>query len=101
MCFIGDTLAAMKWKQFKLHYIEYGNEPGHRTKADLGIPQLFNVASDPKELWDIMEPNTWIAQPAARLLRDYLASVAQFPHVPTGGDGPGAPGGTGGLTPRG
>jgi arylsulfatase len=101
ICFIGDTLAAVKWKQFKLHYIEYGNDAGHRTKSELGIPQLFNVAADPKEMWDIMEPNTWIAQPMARLLREYTASVRRFPHVPTGGDGPAAVTETGRLTPRG
>jgi arylsulfatase A-like enzyme len=101
ICFIGDTLAAVKWKQSKMHYIEYGNVPSHRTNAELGIPRLFNVAADPKELWDIMEPNTWTAQPMARLLRDYRAGVIQYPHVPTGGDGPAASGQVGRLTPRG
>jgi len=101
ICFIGDTLAAMKWKQFKLHYIEYGNTAGHRTKVELGIPQLFNVAADPKEQWDIMEPNTWVAQPMWRIVREFLASVGRFPHVPVGGDGPAGATHLGPLTPRG
>jgi arylsulfatase len=100
-CFIGDTLAAVKWKQFKMHFIEYGNVPGHRTKVDLGIPQLFNVAADPKEMWDIMEPNTWIAQPMGRIAREFLESVTRYPHVPVGGDGPGGVAASAPLTPRG
>ncbi len=91
LCFIGDTLAALKWRQFKLHYLEYGIEPGRRYKLELTNPQLFNVAADPKEQWDILEPNTWIVQPASKLVKDFFSGVRQHPHVPTGGDGPGQP----------
>lgn len=101
ICFLGETLAAVKWKQFKIHFIEYGNEPGRRTKTELGHPQLYNVAADPKEQWDILEPNTWIAQPISQIVVDYMASVAQFPHVPTGGDRPAASTSIGKLTSRG
>jgi arylsulfatase len=88
LCFIGDELAAVKWRQFKMHYREYSIERGHRTKIDLAVPQLYNVEQDPKEQWDIMEPNTWIAEPMFKILRDYLKSAHQFPHIPTGGTEP-------------
>jgi arylsulfatase len=101
LCFIGDTLAAFKWRQFKLHFLEYGIEPGHRHRIELSVPQLFNVAADPKEQWDIMEPNTWITQPATKYVGAYLASVMQYPHVPVGGDGPEESTPIGPLTPRG
>jgi hypothetical protein len=95
------ALAAVKWRQFKLHFVEYSNQPGHRYRIDLGTPQLFNVAFDPKELWDIMEPNTWIIQATAPVLKAYNESVCKFPHVPTGGDGPAASTPRRPLTPRG
>jgi arylsulfatase len=101
MCFIGESLAAVKWKQFKIHFIEYGNEAGRRTKIELGHPQLYNVAADPKEQWDILEPNLWIAHPIARIIGQFGASVSQFPHVAAGGDGPAAVGAVGRLTNRG
>jgi arylsulfatase A-like enzyme len=101
ICFIGDTLAAVKWKQFKIHFIEYGNEPGRRTKTELGHPQLYNVAADPKEQWDILEPNVWISQPISRIIGEYTASVMKYPHVPTGGDGPAQSTAVGRLTARG
>ena len=90
LCFVGDDLAALKWRQFKLHFIEYGVEPGHRYKAELSTPQLFNVAQDPKESWDIVEPNTWITQVAVRHIGAYRLSLLEHPNVPVGGDGPDA-----------
>ena len=91
-CFIKDELAAIKWRQFKMHFIEFLPEPGRRTRIDLNNPQLFNVEQDPKEEWDILEPNTWIAEVINALMRDYHTSVSQFPHVPPRGVGPGEKG---------
>jgi arylsulfatase A-like enzyme len=102
LCFIGDELAAIKWRQFKIHFREFSTERGRRTKVDLAVPQLYNVEQDPKELWDIMEPNTWIADPLFPITLEYLKSANQFPHIPTGGYAPVK--GTGldkPLTPRG
>ena len=65
-----------------LHFKEYGTDPGHRYKVDLEIPQLFNVAQDPKEMWDIMEPNTWIAQAAVRHIGGYQLSLVEHPECP-------------------
>jgi len=101
LCFIGDDLAAFKWRQFKMYFKEYGTTPGHRYKVDLALPQLFNVAQDPKELWDIMEPNTWMAQASSKYIGRYLRSLKEFPNVPVGGDGPVADARTGPITPRG
>ncbi len=90
--FIKEELAAVKWKQFKMHFVEFLPEPGRRTRIELNNPQLYNVEQDPKEMWDIMEPNTWIAEVINRLIREYRTSAAEFPHVPPRGVGPGEPG---------
>lgn len=50
------------------------------------------MEQDPKEIWDIMEPNTWIAEITHSLMRDYYKSVAKCPHVPARGVGPGEKG---------
>ena len=92
LCFIKDELAAVKWRQFKIHYVEFRPEAGRRTRIELNNPQLFNVEQDPKEEWDIMEPNTWIAEVLNRIVRDYYASVSWCPHVPFRGVGPGEKG---------
>lgn len=101
LCFVGDDLAALKWHQFKLHFIEYGSEPGHRYRIDLATPQLFNLAQDPKESWDIMEPNTWITQAAVRHIGAYRLSLFEHANVPVGGSGPDAATTKSATTPRG
>ena len=92
LCFIKDELAAIKWRQFKMHYVEFRPEAGRRTRIELNNPQLFNVEQDPKEEWDILEPNTWIAEVLNRIVREYHASVSRCPHVPFRGVGPGEKG---------
>lgn len=89
IAFIKEELAALKWKQFKVPFVEFLPEPGRHTRIELNNPQLFNVEQDPKEMWDIMEPNAWIAEVTNRLMREFHSSVATFPHVPPRGAGPG------------
>ncbi|NKC01906.1 MAG: sulfatase-like hydrolase/transferase [Pseudomonadales bacterium] len=89
LCFIKEELAAIKWHQFKMHLIEFLPEAGRRTRIELNNPQLFNVEQDPKEVWDIMEPNTWIGEVMNGIMREFHTSVANYPHVPPRGIGPG------------
>ncbi len=88
IAFVGNTLAAIKWHQYKVHYVEYGTTPGKRYKIDLEFPQLYNVAADPKEEWDIFGTNLWISEVTHGIVHAYRESVKRFPHVPLGGDGP-------------
>ena len=92
LCFIKDELAAIKWRQFKMHLIEFLPEAGRRTRIELNNPQLYNVEQDPKEEWDIMEPNTWIAEVTNKIMRGFHTSVSKCPHVPSRGIGPGEKG---------
>lgn len=91
IAFVRDTLAAVKWHQYKLHLVEFGTEPGKRYKSELEFPQLYNVASDPKEQWDILGTNLWIAEVAQEIVAEFLASTAGFPNVPPGADAPPQP----------
>ncbi|MHB1855250.1 MAG: arylsulfatase, partial [Acidimicrobiales bacterium] len=91
ICYVRDTLAAFKWHQYKVHLVEFGMEPGKRYKLDLEFPQMYNVASDPKEQWDILGTNLWAMEVVRELMADFHRSVARFPHVPRGADAPPAP----------
>lgn len=101
LCFVGDTLAAVKFKQFKMHYVEFSTAPGKRTRIDRAMPQLFNVAADPSELWDETATNLWITESLRDQIVAYGWSVRNFPHVPTGADRPEAKTVLGPMTPRG
>lgn len=96
--FYADNLLAVKWRNFKLHYIVNlepasaarmsGQTSVHSTQASLDYPWIFNVEDDPKELWNVSVENAWIGVPVTKLLVQYQKSVAQFPNIKTGDAGP-------------
>ena len=88
IAFVRDTLAAVKWHQYKLHLVEFTTEPGRRYKLELEFPQLYNVAADPKEQWDILGTNLWIAEVAQEIAADFFSTMVEFPNVPAGADAP-------------
>ncbi len=88
LCFIGQRLAAVKYRQFKMHFVEYGTEPGRRYKWDLAFPQMYNVASDPKEEWDILATNLWMSKVVEEVLTTYVVSVFEHPNIAPGGERP-------------
>ena len=90
LCFVGPRLAAVKYRQFKMHFVEYGIEPGKRYKVDLAFPQMYNVAADPKEEWDILATNVWMSVVVERLLTAYAFSVLEHPNIAPGGELPDA-----------
>jgi hypothetical protein len=49
---------------------------------------MFNVASDPKEEWDILATNLWMSVKVEELLTAYVLSVLQHPNIAPGGDAP-------------
>jgi arylsulfatase len=101
LAFVGDTLAAVKYKQFKLHLVEYGEKPGHRYEQRLAMPQLYNVAADPKEEWDLLATNLWLTEEVSKVIAAFARSVQQFPNVPPAGDGPEEKTDVDNLMPRG
>ena len=100
LCFIGPRLAAVKYRQFKMHFVEYGTAPGKRYKVDLAFPQMFNVASDPNEEWDILATNLWMSVKVEELLTAYVLSVLQHPNIAPSGEQPDAAAGAGILMVR-
>ena len=54
----------------------------------VGIPYVFDVENDPKELWNINGANNWLSPIIGGIVRDYGMSVAQFPNLRPGADGP-------------
>ena len=50
----------------------------------LGIPYVFDVQNDPKELWNINAANNWLSPVLVPVLRDYAISTKKFPNVKPG-----------------
>lgn len=96
--FHGDELMAIKWRNFKLHFsirepargeVRW---PGHIAVASNvvtpNIPLLFDVANDPKELWNMATSNTWVVEVMTKYALEYQKSVKKHPNIEPGGEGP-------------
>ena len=78
--FVGDELHAVKWRNWKLHFIwqEYMLDPPVR----LTIPRAFNLYDDPRERHDIFLPsNTWVQRPVMARVAEFRASTDLHPPI--------------------
>ncbi len=83
LCFVGDRLHAVKWRNWKLHLIwqEYMLDP----PVELGVPRAFNLFEDPGERHDVFLPsNTWVRRPCAAAMAEFWQSTERYPLIPPG-----------------
>ena len=84
--YIKDTLHAVKWRDWKLHF--YWEPEVNEGQGKLESPYLFNIVSDPKEEHNILATNTWVGEPMLRLVHDFKASMADHPNTAPGAEAP-------------
>lgn len=78
--YIKDEMRAIKWKDWKLHYVY---EPKvNQSNGKLESPYLFNVVRDPKEEENVAAHNTWVLQPMLKLRTEFLRSLKTDPAHP-------------------
>ncbi|KAJ9150309.1 Alkaline phosphatase-like protein [Pleurostoma richardsiae] len=78
--YIKQELRAIKWRDWKMHYVW---EPEvNKSSGRLESPYLFNTTRDPKEDTDILQYNTWVAQPMLRMRRAFEKSLKEDPAPP-------------------
>ena len=80
-----ESPVAIRYKQFKFHFILYEKlNPFGSAPQLLGqVPNIFNLDTDPKELFNLYGQSGAIAvfEPMVRdVLAPYVKSVEQFPH---------------------
>jgi arylsulfatase len=86
--FANQQLRAVKWKDWKLHYV-YSPEAGAPPVPPL--MRLFNLLSDPREETDIKDANPWVFSAIEKLVAEFTASVDRYPHVPPNAPDPYVP----------
>jgi arylsulfatase len=91
--FAGQQVRAVKWNDWKFHYV---------FNADPGSPgttaRLFNLRSDPKEETDIKEFNPAVIGRVEKIVADFWATTQRYPNVPRAAPDPYVPPrGTGGA----
>jgi arylsulfatase len=86
--FVNADVRAVKWHHWKLHYT-YAPEAGSPPVPPL--MRLFNLLSDPKEETDIKDANPWAQGVMDKLIAEFTATTARFPHVPPNAPDPYVP----------
>jgi len=98
MFFYEKDLMAVKWRNYKMHFVVRESSrgdvrvPGQSMITAVSMtpnfPWVFDVANDPKELWNIGASSTWLGRPFGQISVAYAKSTAQFPNVEPGAEGP-------------
>ena len=71
LLYANAQLRAVKWHDWKLHYV-YAPEAGGPAVAPL--MRLFNLLSDPREETDIKDANPWVQSVTDRIVREFAAT---------------------------
>jgi len=79
LLFLGQKLMAIKWRNYKIQLDGLDRVDG--VIEDWSFPRAFNLASDPKERWNIIWQNSWIGEEIGPLIAAYAASVKKYPNL--------------------
>ena len=82
LLFLGQKLMAVKWRNYKMHIDGLDRVDG--VFEDWSFPRAFNLASDPKERWNIIWQNTWIGEEIGPFVAAYGKSVRKYPNLAGG-----------------
>jgi len=86
--FIGEEVAAVRWRQYRLYpkqFISSAGNPsmngggGYRAEGN-GAPAIFNIELDPREEWNTVTWNAWVIGPYLKLIGEYQRSLEKYPN---------------------
>lgn len=88
-CYVGDVLHAVKWRNWKVHYVwqEYKYDPPQK----LSLPRMHYLIDDPRERHDVVSMNTWVYVPTNKIRNELEASLLREPPIPVGTPDPYVP----------
>jgi arylsulfatase A-like enzyme len=84
LCYVNGILYAIKWRNWKAHYIwqEYRFDAPQRLGNDR--PRLHNLLVDPRERNNVAETNGWVFHPMGKMVSEFEESLRKEPPVPPG-----------------
>lgn len=84
--YMGNDVFGVKWRNWKLHFNEQTGWNG--VMRQYTMPRVYNLMNDPRELDNVLFPHTWVPKAALPQLEEHVASLKEFPPVPTGAPDP-------------
>ena len=88
LTFIGEEVAAVRWREFRIYPKQFTPSGGNPAMSGLagtrsemnGFPAVFNIEADPREEVNILGTNAWVIGPYLKLVGDYQKSLQQHPN---------------------
>ena len=82
--FVADRLEAVKWRNWKVVFYE-AERDWWSTPTKLGSPKAFDLITDPKEEYPQTGlQNSWIAEPAMKVVLEIQRSLKESPPIHPG-----------------
>ena len=86
--FIGEEVAAVRWRNFRLYPKPFAASPGNPAMYGLGgvrlegngFPVIFNIEADPREENNVVGTSAWVIGPYLRIVGDYMKTLEKFPN---------------------
>ena len=88
LTFIGDRLVAVRYRQWRIYPVVFGSTDGNaatggylgRMGETAGMPEIYNIESDPREEHNIGAQNGWVIVPYLQLIGKYRQSLVDHPN---------------------
>jgi arylsulfatase len=86
--FVGPRLAAVRWNQWRIYAMNttltdqnpsLGGYMGYNNETN-GLPMIFNIESDPREMRNVAQENSWVMRPYLANVGAYVASLKDHPN---------------------
>jgi arylsulfatase A-like enzyme len=87
--YVADRLTAVKWRNWKVHFIKQDNM--YDPPLKLPLPRIINLLTDMKEEHDVAGMNTWVAEPVVKIVGQFMASLHKYPPIKVGTPDPYVP----------
>jgi arylsulfatase len=79
--YVADRLSAVKWRNWKVHFIKQENDP----PVTLPLPKVINLLTDLKEERDgAVWHNSWVVAPVTKIVAEFLESLKKYPPIKLG-----------------
>ncbi len=91
LTFIGDRLAAVRWRQFRIYPFDIkpvDTNPSYAgylgaIRETSGFPRIYNIEADPGEIHDItIDGYGWLLAVYGKLVAEYKATLKDHPNPP-------------------
>jgi hypothetical protein len=87
--FVADRLSAVKWRNWKVHLIWQENM--YAPPQRLPLPKIINLLTDRNEERDVAAYNSWVADPAVRIIGELEESFKKYAPIKLGTLDPSTP----------